>query len=162
MISSDKKIEKKLRYMGMKEKIAIFKESLKKARTVSKGVLDELTLNALGMTTGDIINNLKSGITSKFKSSQFIGTISHLSEYITKLLAFLFITVFAFYPQTIMNLFWIFLIILIVLSIAIIILVIFFPHIFFHQAYVAVSIKGFNYFGEEPFSIVLKLSLIHI
>jgi len=132
----------------MREK---FKELLKKAGTVSKGLLDELILNAFGMSTKDIINNLKSGFTSNFKSPPFIGTISHLSEYITKLLAFLFITVFAFYPETIMNLFWTFLIILIVIVAATIILVIFFP-----QAYAAVLMKGFNYLGGSPFSVIFK------
>jgi hypothetical protein len=137
--------------MGMKDELKKIKEQLKVIGVKSKYVLDELSLDAFGMTSSEIIANLKSGIKSKFKSQQFIGTLTHLSEYLTKLLAFLFITVFAFYPEIIMGFFWIFLAIIIVTIVITVILIIFFP-----QAYTTVLIKGIEHLGGTQTSIVFK------
>jgi hypothetical protein len=137
--------------MGIKEELKKIKEQLKVIGTNSRLILNELSLDAFGMTSDEIISNLKSGFKGKLKSPQFIGTISHLSEYFTKLLAFLFITVFAFYPEIITTFFWIFLAILIVSIVITIILIIFFP-----EAYATVAIKGMEYLSGTPMSIVFK------
>ena len=135
----------------MKDELKKIKEQLKVIGANSRRILNELSLDAFGMTPDKIIANLKSGFKSKLNSSQFIGTISHLSEYFTKLLAFLFITVFAFYPEIITTFFWIFITILIVSIVITIILIAFFP-----EAYVTVVIKGMEYLGGTPMSIVFK------
>ena len=108
------------------------KEMLKNAVGEARIAFDELSYNEV-------------------KSKQFIGALSHLLEYITKLLAFLFITVFAFYPETVMNLFWTFLIVLTVGVAVTIMLVVFFP-----EAYLVATMKGFNYLSELPISVVFK------
>jgi hypothetical protein len=137
--------------MGMKDELKKIKEQLKVIGANSRLILNELSLDAFGMTPDKIIANLKSGVKSKFKSQQFVGTINCLSEYFTKLLAFLFVTIFAFYPEVITNLFWTFLAILIVFIVITIILTIFFP-----TAYATVGVMGNEYLGGTPMSIVFK------
>jgi hypothetical protein len=146
MMDELKRIKEKLKVFGESSKFKIGAFGAK-----SRYVIDELSLDYFGMTTGEIIENLKSGIRGKFNSQQFVGTVTYLSEYFTKLLAFLFITVFAFYPEIIMGFFWIFLAIIIATIIITIILIIFFP-----QAYAAVVIRGMKYFGGTPASLVFK------
>jgi len=137
--------------MGMKDELKKIKEQLKVIGANSRFILEELSLDAFGMTPDKIISNLKSGVKGKFKSQQFVGTINRLSEYFTKLLAFLFVTIFAFYPEVITNLFWTFLAILIVFIVITIILIIFFP-----TAYATVGVMGNEYLGGSPMSIVFK------
>jgi len=137
--------------MGMKDELKKIKEQLKVIGANSRLILNKLSLDAFGMTPDEIISNLKSGFKGKLKSPQFVGTINRLSEYFTKLLAFLFVTIFAFYPEVITNLFWTFLAILIVFIVITIILIIFFP-----AAYATVGVIGNEYLGESPISIVFK------
>jgi hypothetical protein len=135
-------MRKKYKDMGIKDKLKGFETNLRL-------VLNELSLDAFGMTPYEIIENIKSGVKSNFRSQQFIGTVSNLSEYFTKLLAFLFITVFAFYPEIIMSFFWTFLAIIIITIVITIILIVFFP-----QTYALVVTKGMDYLGGKPASIV--------
>jgi len=137
--------------MGMKDELKKIKEQLKVIGANSRLILNELSLDAFGMMPDKIIANLKSGVKSKFESQQFIGTINRLSEYFTKLLAFLFVTIFAFYPEVITNFFWTFLIVLIIFVVITIILIIFFP-----AAYATVGAVGNEYPGESPMSIIFK------
>jgi hypothetical protein len=113
-------------------------------------MLKKIKEKVIGASSRLILNEL-SLVKSKPVSQQFVGTINRLFEYFTKLLAFLFVTIFAFYPEVITNLFWTFLIVLITFVVITIILIISFP-----VAYATVATVGNEFLGESPMSIIFK------